>query len=199
MVFPRAARTAPHRPCAQAHGINGFRGFRGRSGACWSCGRGRPTRRPIRPRAPRRRRSSRSTRTPRRPPTRLRPKRRLFMVPWLCAASPNADRMTSTRRWLVSTLPPPTAGQRAGSGSPGGSSRVPGGMISVHGREESGVERDGFVQQAAQTVDGGAGDDGAVGVEVARVDGAAAGEIERGGAVGARRDGHADGACRRPW
>ena len=42
------------------------------------------------------------------------------MVPWLAAAAPKAESSASTSRWLVSTFPPTTAGQRAGSAGKGG-------------------------------------------------------------------------------
>ena len=50
------------------------------------------------------------------------------MVPWLQAASPSALRSVSTRRWLVSMLPPTMAGARSGSRSKSGFRR-PRGMV----------------------------------------------------------------------
>ncbi len=61
------------------------------------------------------------------------------------------------------------------------------------GCEQTGVERDGFAQEAAQAVDDRAGDDGGIGVEVAGMDRAAAGEVERGSAVVADGERQGDG------
>ena len=111
-------------------------------------------------------------------------------MPWLAAATPKAPSITSTMRCEVSTLPPTIAGQCSAGRVLGRVQQA----LRQHNpdrRQHALVQRDVFVDQAAQTVHHGRGDDRPVGVQIARHDRACAGEVER-GRVAVDGHGHGD-------